>query len=1057
MKISKMLPTILFLLICMFSADAGLFHQGASADGSSGRSELVLNTPSAGEFPFLNLFKTATQWNYGDNTNVLGPTELDSNGYPLFGGGWSSHTGAKVQLTSPSQAERPGHYVFTWTGAQVVSIYRNGDGATSTVSCTGRRSGGCDNRGCSTFTGSISATTLMVAAPPTGLGCALGAGVPITGSGVKISKFGTPTIITTAGSVCGSNTCYTVNQSQTVGSETMRMGGRYELSTVDATATNAQWNILEASTVSGNQASNFAFFHIGDETAYWSSAAPCGKGEGCIIGSMLKMRIQQANLAVLRDLDWTLGNISNCTTWATRKPIMYSSYTTSEMRNAASGAGQFVNSSGSGASGGTVRYSADTDVYSITLGSGGPVDKQTILMAPPANGTISSKISINGTGAVPILTGYGAPLANGFGAFIPQSANITTVVYDAVLGGFLNYGGSLLGSLGLNCGVPPEVFVEINAEVATTPWHVPGPMALDPMTDWIKQYATYIKTNYASMKPIFEASNEPWNCAGGPYNPQYFSAKSFVYIHEDPAWKSGYFCGAGGNLNSEVGKVASTMGQDLTTVYGAGNFELLVPVQTSWNGSATFNDTLRSSAYINQTIAPTQPGYTQTAAYKYVTRVSIANYWNTGNYNAQSEAAVGYCYYFYSISSGCQGFYVSQAAVLQAKMATATSGINTFSFFAKQWNAWASTCSLRSRPADCTVNANVPLMYYEGGYSEDVQATDIIGSIPNISNAPQAVLTLPGNGCAPGQPVVLANLGGAWASANGSYTVVSATADTCAINLNSVHLGPYGNANAMATGNTSIGGGVVKVASCSGIVSGLAIFDVTTNLAVGTVRSFAPCTSGQIALEVAAVNPVFTGDNLLLSAGTITYTGSADYVTQLRMAGYLSPDLDTYTTNLFNIIAANGGINPSQYHLANIYGIFGGNPWLVFGFDVYGYFTLGQCTACTISGSTLTLGGKIKGVFGPGQTLFGAGVTGIGTGASSNTTITSCMPVGANVCGTRAGDTLGLSQPSTVSSGVTMTGNATPPTNNARNSTTSPVRAWGAICRWNGNGNQCNG
>src|SRR5438105_1384791 len=99
----------LTLLLAPLRADALFLH--GSSGGPLARSELVLNTPSAGEFPFLNLFKTATQWDYGDNSNVLTPIDLDSNGYPVFGGAWSSKSGAKLQITSPSQAERTGHYV----------------------------------------------------------------------------------------------------------------------------------------------------------------------------------------------------------------------------------------------------------------------------------------------------------------------------------------------------------------------------------------------------------------------------------------------------------------------------------------------------------------------------------------------------------------------------------------------------------------------------------------------------------------------------------------------------------------------------------------------------------------------------------------------------------------------------------------------------------------------------------------------------------------------------------------------------------------------------------
>lgn len=384
--------------------------------------------------------------------------------------------------------------------------------------------------------------------------------------------------------------------------------------------------------------------------------------------------------------------------------------------------------------------------------------------------------------------------------------------------------------------------------------------------------------------------------------------------------------------------------------------------------------------------------------------------------------------------------------------------------FAQQWHTWASTCSLSSRPGNCTLNVSAPLAFYEGGYAvqglPNVYSTDhtntkgeLIQSITSATNASTAVLAVANNGCVAGQTVALSSLsGGTWSSAAGSYTVQASGIDTnhCAINLSSTNFGT-------------------------------------------------------------------------LSSATLTYTGSANYVNNLRQASYTAPELDTLTTTVYNDVIANGGINPSQFYMGNAGSL--SYPWFVWAFDIYGYYPLGQCSSCTIASSTLTLGGTITGVFRVGDTLLGGGVTGIGTGAGSNTTITSCTRVGSGPCGTNAGDTLGLSQASTVgiitpavgntaiggttvrvgsctgvaqnytvydittgntvsgvggtcssgsiplypnatsavtsgdslSIGPAMTGNATPPANAAGNSTTSPVRSWGAICRFNGNGSQCNG
>ena len=42
-------------------------------------------------------------------------------------------------------------------------------------------------------------------------------------------------------------------------------------------------------------------------------------------------------------------------------------------------------------------------------------------------------------------------------------------------------------------GVPPEVFVQLNAELHSDPWIVEYYMAADPITDFYPQYAAYIK------------------------------------------------------------------------------------------------------------------------------------------------------------------------------------------------------------------------------------------------------------------------------------------------------------------------------------------------------------------------------------------------------------------------------------------------------------------------------------------------------------------------------------------------------------------------------------
>lgn len=79
---------------------------------------------------------------------------------------------------------------------------------------------------------------------------------------------------------------------------------------------------------------------------------------------------------------------------------------------------------------------------------------------------------------------------------------------------------------------------------------------------------------------------------------------------------------------------------------------------------------------------------------------------------------------------------------------------------------------------------------------------------------------------------------------------------------------------------------------------------------------------------------------------------------------------------MYRPFTSNGGINPSQFTLGGSLGV--GYSWTTWSFDIYGFFKMATCTACTVSGTTLTLGGAIDGIFSPGQVLFGKYITGPG-------------------------------------------------------------------------------
>lgn len=332
--------------------------------GISPLAQASLQSPSATEYPFLNLFKATTKWwaAADGSANVANPAQVDTNGFPLYNSG-SAFGGWQTTSPVPQQYARPGYYVLTFTGAGswqgIKEFPSEGGGSVSAVSCVGTcsSSGGAafyDSTACVPVTGSISGTTLTITANTNSSACAFVAGQPISGAGITVSKFGTPTIITSLNGNSGLCTgcTYTVNYSQTVGSETIFPGGRLVMSisgevpgqpdstvqsllslplSATGTATNPTDTVQNVAIVysclnlpsypSSCQPNGTSAFD--DEEVYWS---------GQIVSTVFKSRMAHT-MGVIRDLGFDLNIDNNKTTWASRKPSAYYSWASVEMRD----------------------------------------------------------------------------------------------------------------------------------------------------------------------------------------------------------------------------------------------------------------------------------------------------------------------------------------------------------------------------------------------------------------------------------------------------------------------------------------------------------------------------------------------------------------------------------------------------------------------------------------------------------------------------------------------------------------------------------------------------
>jgi hypothetical protein len=996
------------LFVCAAEAR---FPRGSSSVASLARSQLNPNSlgdvPGFGEYKLINALKEGSEWNYADFSGKPAPSELDANGYPLSGANAFSHGGVLSVMVRPSQAERAGNYVFIGTGSGSTSGF-DGNGASIGAACTGTQSGNgnqvCDNTACTALTGKIdngsggAGTTLTVTVASS---CSLVVGQPISNGSTTVNAFGIPTIITGKSGSANCPSCtgtggtgtYLVNWSQNVASGSINPGIRNELTAgTEVTTNNVQWFARINSVASGNTLGNMAFIHKSDEALYAS---------GQLTGVLFKQRVQQGNFAVLRDLDTFETNITNVTTWATRKPTSYFSYVAPEMRASLyAGVASYA-------------LNGSSNDYSATLGSGAPVDKQTVCVKyanTATNATVT--FNLNGTGAKSVIPYHGGTLS--FGANTPSSGDFDGLTFDATLNGWLNTKDVSGNYSCLYNFMPPEAFAQMNSEVGTNPWLVEPYLAADPITDFPIQEALYFKNNFPSMVPEFEVPDETWNCAGQGVG-GYSSAKSRAYIAIDTEWatnSAGHgFCGSSGDINNWTGKAGSLLGQAIRSV--SSTYPVIVGVQTAGNAGSEWNDNLLSTSYINQNSAdiPTQSGcagpgaiqtdcpapFTKTAAYKSISDITIANYWSPSIYKGDqreniygvapdfTEVALAYCYF--SQASGC----ASQSSIMSTYMATQyiTNPQASGPSLATMWSNWypyAQTCAGGSGCTPLTVR-NYEGTYTNGGQGSDIQCSSGVGCNPTVTSGTTTDITLPNNGAVVGMSVTIQSAtGGTWSSVVGNtYQVTAVASGDFHVSLNS------------------------------------------TGLGTATALAF-------------------------------SYTGSANYVTYMRAQSYLSPDLRTLTTLAYNTIAGTSGacsphacsINPSQFNLSGPFFGTNADTWLTWSFDTYGYFQIANCTSCTISGSTLTLGGTVKGIFGSGQTVL--------WGSTTPPTISgACSTSGPGPAGSNAGDTCPLSASFTVSTGTAMSGNATPPANQAGNSTTSPVQQWNGICAWNNNANACGG
>lgn len=671
---------------------------------NGGKSQINLNVlQGGGEYPFINLAKLFSSWGWqnGNTTTALTPDLFDADYYPttLVNGGVKT-----AGLSIPSQTTRPGNYVLRWSGNGTTTVVSAATLSYSVTAAT--KASQCVITLASTTVGNgpapLAVGQAIVLAGATGTGWSIlngaqiVAAIDITGLLITINLDTSAVSGTLGGTITASNSLISTNGF-----------GRC----VFKTTTNTQ-NGMGISAIGVPHITNMAIIHVDDEAAYNSGqifgtqflarlkqAKPAvirflnwqnGNGNNCTTwdnGRRPETYYQYqsgqtrvdylcnpagSGITTSSGSDYTVSGPTGFTTLndkqivhvvynstsATTFPITLTSgqpnftWTAHGLQN-----NNWVYLTNDG---GTIpspfvtgnlnlfpfvansimyvnRVDADTISLSATPG-GAPI-------TPLANSTglITARsvqtINVGGTGQFPILSNTRPPSVSGGGYITGNSINsFDTLVYDDLAKAYNRQG--TIGSPGLiQNGVPFSLFIKLSALVGAHPHFVALAYTVTPMTDWHKQAGAYCRDNGPSwMVPRFEGPNEVWNT---PISTLYAGTISTLY-------------GWGLDINNWYGKVVSTIGQDLNSVWPGDvngvKYKVLCGCQATNFAAPTQNDPrLKSTKYLTQT---PQAGYLADPAYKWCTSVTLASYINPWQYGYNQECQLAFSYYVTNSSTG---------------------------------------------------------------------------------------------------------------------------------------------------------------------------------------------------------------------------------------------------------------------------------------------------------------------------------------------------------------------------------------------------------------------
>lgn len=269
------------------------------------------------------------------------------------------------------------------------------------------------------------------------------------------------------------------------------LNNRCEFSTSASTFITGVSGVATPGGGAGDYPTNIRVCHVDDE-------ALLDAGE--VFSTMFKQELSK--IGVLRFLDWQLVNTSALRRWEDATPVSHYSYGAPYIKKALYAG--FTTNVG--------------DVYASTFGAATLTDGEQVIVTFNATSSgFNPTFNRNGTGDLPIKFSDGRTIA--FDVWKPAAGWTGILTYVDKLKSWLKIGGDTESK---NTGlytVPIPIIARLCKEVGAHPWvHIPY-FAVDPMTNFPTEIASYFK-NYAEteapwMVPRYEPINEVWNSAAG--------------------------------------------------------------------------------------------------------------------------------------------------------------------------------------------------------------------------------------------------------------------------------------------------------------------------------------------------------------------------------------------------------------------------------------------------------------------------------------------------------------------------------------------------------------